>query len=62
MTPAREAAARRDAEVVTSTVAVRLRLTLVDPPKPEPKPRPSDRLRRELRTAAAFFAVGPSPI
>jgi hypothetical protein len=62
MTRAREAAARRDAEVVTPTAAVRPRLTLVDPPKPEPKPRTSDRLRRELRTAAAFFAVGPSPI
>jgi hypothetical protein len=62
MTPGREAAARRDLEGGTPSAVVRPRLTLVDPPKPEPKPRTSDRLRRELRTAAAFFAVGPSPI
>jgi hypothetical protein len=62
MTPAREAAVRRDAEVVTPTAAVRPRLTLVDPPKPEPESQTSDRLRMAVRTAAAFFAVGPSPI
>jgi hypothetical protein len=62
MTPARDAAVRRDPEGVTPNAAVRPRLTLVDPPKPEPKPRTSDRLRRAVRTAAAFFAVGPSPV
>jgi hypothetical protein len=69
MTPARDAAVRRDAEDVTpNAVYDRPRLTVVESPKSgveSPKsalpPRTSDRIRRVVRTVAAFFAVGPSP-
>ena len=62
MTPARDAAVRRDAEDVTPNAAYdRPRLTLVESPKSGPPPRTSDRLRQAVRTVAAFFAVGPSP-
>jgi hypothetical protein len=61
MTPARDAAVRRDAEDVTPTAIYnRPRLTVVESPKSGPPPRTSDRLRRAVRTVAAFFAVGPT--
>ena len=62
MTPARDAAVRRDAEDVTPTAIYnRPRLTVVESPKAGSPPHVSDRLRRTVRTVAAFFAVGPSP-
>ena len=62
MTPARDAAVRRDAEDVTPTaVSDRPRLTVVESPKSGPPTRTSDRLKRTVRTVAAFFAVGPTP-
>ena len=62
MTPAREAAARRDDEDVTPTaVHDRPRLTVVESPKSGPSPRTTDRLRRAARTVATIFAVGPTP-
>jgi hypothetical protein len=61
MTPARDAAVRRDAEDVTPTAIYdRPRLTVVESPKTGP-PRTSDRLRRAVRTVAVFVAVGPTP-
>ena len=62
MTPARDAAARRDDEDVTPTaVHNRPRLTVVESPKSGSPPRTSDRIRRAVRTVSAFFAVGPTP-
>lgn len=62
MTPARNAAVRRDTDDVTPTVVYNWpRLTVVESPKSGPPPRTSDRIRRAVRTVSAFFAVGPTP-
>jgi hypothetical protein len=62
MTPARDAAVRRDAEDVTPTAVYhRPRLTVVESHKSVSPPRTTERLRRAVRTVAAFFAVGPTP-
>jgi hypothetical protein len=55
MTPARNAAVRRDDEDVTPTAVYdRPRLTVVESPKAGP-------IRRAVRTVSGFFAVGPMP-
>jgi hypothetical protein len=62
MTPARNAAVRRDDEDVTPTAVYdRPRLTVVESPKAGPSPRTGDRIRRAVRTVSGFFAVGPMP-